>query len=1029
MSASDSASADAYRFVKLEKFFETYRSWPYVKDMKSWKLDLASKPVRLDLDLENSDRSPSGAQLQFIQANIVRFRFCPHKVAAGFTAQNTRSVVMDKMEYLQIALAESQPFTVEAAEDSKPNEVAHIVTRDQDGKVILSVRIENEPVVCDQCRFRMTITDLYDGDPHKLLQTDDKCLFFTPNGEHDFSIVHAIRKPATARFIGFGEQGGKSLVKNTEQVNFFNFDNMRYKQVYNQGPLDTREPLYHSDPFFVEFNGNPGTDCVYGIFIDNPAQVYVDVGYDNSRRYMLGIRFGDLDYYLIAGSNAAGVLKDFTHLVGCSRLKPRYALGYHQGCYGYENWRDVYQAVNSYRKERIPIDGIHLDVDVQHKYQTFTFDQSPENPEKFPNAVATFADLRAKGIKCSTNITPIISNRDNNYTTYTEGRDKGFFVVDTRLDDSAGQPYQNFGGGNQYPTWDPDSWNFNSGKPYIGEVYYGDHRGTTGHYPDLNHKEVRYWWGKQYQFLFDLGLEMVWQDMTTPAIRDTRGDMKGFPFRLYITDDFLSAGGEAKKNLAIRIWNLYSYNLHKATYHGLNHLRGRENKRNFIVGRGSFTGMHRFAALWTGDNASTWDFLRINVAQVLSLGMCGIAICGEDIGGFETEFPGQWWANPELLMRWTIAGAFLPWFRNHYIRKREKPWMEPVKRFQEPYAYQSVDLNNIPAEARPFYSMVLPVCRYYIERRYRLLQLLYDAMFENCLSGLPICRALILTDPQDKALYNDKASFLDNQFMVRNDLLIAPVLEPQSQANGDGRRDVYLPAEYCWYSYMDNTLPLSKAVEGGTTVRAFDARLHLDGAHIGFLLPTYVRAGAILPTIELEQYVGERNLQGQPNPVTLNVYPYPGGASEHTYKYTMYLDDGVSRSSAPLRGKDAEEHERRGGDPDAKSKYREVLITHQYTDRLSRQIKVRRVYDGYTPPLEKYFFVAVLHDPSETAAPSAIKLGGAALEFISGGTLESRAGRLADSSSSAWYYNENLRISFVKVFDQAAEIVLDVTGK
>ena len=66
--------------------------------------------------------------------------------------------------------------------------------------------------------------------------------------------------------------------------------------------------------------------------------------------------------------------------------------------------------------------------------------------------------------------------------------------------------------------------------------------------------------------------------------------------------------------------------------------------------------------------------------------------------------------------------------------------------------------------------------------------------------------------------------------------------------------------------------------------------------------PTYVRAGAILPTIELEQYVGERNRSGLPNPVTLNVYP--GGHGE----YTMYLDDGVSRSSAPRRADDDKEN-------------------------------------------------------------------------------------------------------------------------
>ncbi len=141
--------------------------------------------------------------------------------------------------------------------------------------------------------------------------------------------------------------------------------------------------------------------------------------------------------------------------------------------------------------------------------------------------------------------------------------------------------------------------------------------GTPGHYPDLARSEVREWWGKQYKYLFEMGLEFVWQDMTTPAIRSTRGDMRSFPFRLLVTDDFLS-DEHLKETPFIKMWNLYSYNLHKATYHGLNYLAEnfketlgeRQNKRNFIVGRGSFTGMHRFAALWTGDNSSSWDFLQ-----------------------------------------------------------------------------------------------------------------------------------------------------------------------------------------------------------------------------------------------------------------------------------------------------------------------------------------------------------------------------------------------------------------------------------
>jgi alpha-glucosidase (family GH31 glycosyl hydrolase) len=121
---------------------------------------------------------------------------------------------------------------------------------------------------------------------------------------------------------------------------------------------------------------------------------------------------------------------------------------------------------------------------------------------------------------------------------------------------------------------------------------------------------------------------------------------------------------------AIELWGLYSYNLHKATYHGLNKLKGRENKRNFIIGRGSLTGMHRFAGLWTGDNGSSWDFWRISVAQVIALGYSGLTIAGVDMGGFTydpaSNLPPPHWCDPELLIRWYTGAFLLPWYRNHY---------------------------------------------------------------------------------------------------------------------------------------------------------------------------------------------------------------------------------------------------------------------------------------------------------------------------------------------------------------------------
>ena len=54
-----------------------------------------------------------------------------------------------------------------------------VTQREQHG-TILEVSIVAEP-------FRMTIRDSYGGTTRQLLETEDNCLFFSPNGAQDFS--------------------------------------------------------------------------------------------------------------------------------------------------------------------------------------------------------------------------------------------------------------------------------------------------------------------------------------------------------------------------------------------------------------------------------------------------------------------------------------------------------------------------------------------------------------------------------------------------------------------------------------------------------------------------------------------------------------------------------------------------------------------------------------------------------------------------------------------------------------------------
>ncbi len=978
-----------FRFEKVGDYFGDTSGWDKITKLVSYEWNSDDRTT-LTLNLESEKGVSCAMLVQIVTGSSIRLRFHPEKTSAeDYPEGNTRNVVLDTFR----ELAEKNHTEEFNAYVSKGSEMVELIFHGSKESRKIRVQAAYNP-------FTITILMSEDGKDEAIVLSTSKngLRFKQAGGFNDYHIIQGLEKPAAEKYVGFGEQGGLNLIKNNTQISYFNYDNMMYNQVYGNGAYEEREPLYHSDPFFIGVNATPGSPA-YGIFVDNPSEVLMDVAYSRSAECAFGIRYGDMDYYVIVGSNCADIIKTFSNIVGTARLIPRYALGYHQGCYGYEKREDVENVVNEYRRNNIPIDGIHIDVDLQDGYKTFTVNEST-----FPNPKEMFTNLRNNGIKCSTNITPIISNKNaDSYSTYQEGVQKGYFVKDTRYDadNPDGKVYYKYSGGmKQEYNFNDKEGLYNTGKPFTGEVYYGNNAsgeelGTTGHYPDLNRSEVRKWWGKQYQHLFDLGLEMVWQDMTTPCLRDSRGDMLSFPSRLYLTNDFIKKADEDEEYESVpvmRIWNLYSYNLHKATYHGLNNLSGRENKRNFIIGRGCFTGMQRFAGLWTGDNASTWEFLRINIAQVLALGLTGQALSGQDIGGFEPKDNEQW-ADPELLIRWTSMGAFLPWFRNHYIKKGRKL-------FQEPYEYRNYK-GWVPQDVQYLYDCVLPVCKYYIELRYTLMQLFYDAMFENTLDGMPICRALFLTNPDDAALFNDKQEFLNTEFMVRNEILVAPILEKESCASGGkaGKRDIYLPAGNKWYQFKNHKSPLADAVEGGTTVCDFDATINSDEGHIPYIVPLYVKEGAIIPVLELEQYVGEKNANGEANPIVLYIYPGKEGS------YTMYLDDGVSRSSQP------EGDIKYGADPQAKGEYREISITHSYSSDTVRKISVETVHDGYTPKYEDYMIIGILMEGGCKSIKSVSLNGKEVTEIVSGGTL----GQLKETAGTNWLYDSGCCAVYIKV--------------
>jgi len=283
----------------------------------------------------------------------------------------------------------------------------------------------------------------------------------------------------------------------------------------------------------------------------------------------------------------------------------------------------------------------------------------------------------------------------------------------------------------------------------------------------------------------------------------------------------------------------------------------RPNERPFALHRNGHAGMQRYGAfLWSGDVYTTWETLRTHVPVAINTGLSGIPYWGTDIGGFvpTKEYTG------ELHARWFQFGCFCPLFRAHgrtwHLRL---PWgwntgeLGPDELTTTSYA--SGAANPDPSELRN--AEVEPICKKYLELRYRMLPYIYTVAREAHDTGLPMMRALWLHYPDDPV-----ARSRGDEYLWGRDVLVAPVTEPSASS-----RKLYLPRG-TWFDFWTE-----ERVEGGREIeRPVDLAT----------MPIYLRAGAILPLGPIKQYTDEP-VEG---PLTLAVYPGADGAS------TLYEDDG-----------------------------------------------------------------------------------------------------------------------------------------
>ena len=656
-------------------------------------------------------------------------------------------------------------------------DVPQWTVRDEAGALLLAteeieVLVQRSPLLVE---FR-------DAKTHRPINADQRPMMNDPRSG---TVAAAKKLGIDEHFYGLGEKAAR-LDKRRGEFTNWNSDTPAYKE--------GTDPIYTDMPFYLGLQDG----IAYGIFFDNSFRSHFDFGANSPEYAVFSDEGGEMNYYFFYGPSLKKILGRYADLTGHLPMPPMWALGNQQSRWSYYPDTVAEEIVRRYRAEDLPLDVLHLDIDYMNGYRVFTWD-----PHGFPDPTAFTAKLRKQGVKVVVIVDPGVKYQppqpgaaDAAANAELAAQDKSYYVFNQGLAKDYFLKRQD-------------------GKPWIGAVWPG-----KAVYTDYTVEAAARWWGDLHRAYLDHGVAGIWNDMNEPSdFLDQTGKTQM---------DVITYDGGAHSPYA-QNRNVFALNEARATYDGL--VRLRPNERPYVITRAAYSGIQRYATMWTGDNTATWDAMALSIPMFQTAGLSGEPFTGADVGGFIGR------TDAELLTRWYEIGFLTPFCRNHAQRDSydHEPW-----RFGTYYE---------------------DIIRKYLKLRYRLLPYLYTTLEEAHRTGVPVFRPLLLNYQNDA---NTLA--LDDQFMVGEDLLAAPILRP-----GLTSRLVYLPAG-TWFDYWTG-----QEFAGGRTIRV-QAPLET--------LPLFVRGGAILPRGPEMNYVGEKAA----DPLTFAIYPDARGEA----RLSLYEDDGVS---------------------------------------------------------------------------------------------------------------------------------------
>ena len=232
----------------------------------------------------------------------------------------------------------------------------------------------------------------------------------------------------------------------------------------------------------------------------------------------------------------------------------------------------------------------------------------------------------------------------------------------------------------------------------------------------------------------------------------------------------------------VQMHNLYTQLYNATVWELLQEVKGADA---IVFARSATAGGQKMPVHWGGDNTSSFESMAESLRGGLSLSLSGFGYWSHDIGGFEGT------PDPAVFKRWLAFGLLSSHSRLHGNESVRVPW-------------------SIDEEA-------VDVTRVFVNLKKKLHPYLVETMRDVTAKGLPMMRPILLAFPEDPTAW-----FLDQQYMLGPDLLVAPVFSAKGEVT------FYLPSGK-WRNYFTDEI-----IEGGRWVTE---------THGFTSLPLYARVG------------------------------------------------------------------------------------------------------------------------------------------------------------------------------------------